>query len=151
MARIPKCLDFEIPGKPMGKQRPRMMRTGHAYTPKETINYENLVRMCFREKYPEHIPIDGKVALDVDAYFPIADSWTKKKKKQALDDEISPHKPDWDNIGKIVSDALNEIAYKDDAQIYYASVQKHYSDRPRVEVRIYYSIEDPLHLDELPF
>ena len=31
-------------------------------------------------------------------------------------DEISPtKKPDWDNIGKIVSDALNKFAYKDDS------------------------------------
>lgn len=144
-------MSFEVPGKPFGKQRPRMMRTGHAYTPKETINYENLVRMCFKEKYPMHIPIEGTVGMRVDAYFPVAESWSKKKKKQALDGETHPHKPDWDNIGKIISDALNEIAYKDDSQIADAHVTKRYSERPRVEVRLYYFADDDLHLEELPF
>jgi Holliday junction resolvase RusA-like endonuclease len=50
--------------------------------------------------------------------------------------EIFPGKPDWDNVGKIISDALNEVAYKDDSQIYQCTVAKMYSDRPRVFVQI---------------
>ncbi len=50
---------------------------------------------------------------------------------------IRPTKrPDWDNIGKIVSDALNELAYHDDSYIVDARVRKWYSDTPRVEVEI---------------
>ena len=45
-------------------------------------------------------------------------------------------KPDWDNIGKIVADALNKIAYYDDAQIVDSQTRKFYSDRPRVEILI---------------
>jgi Holliday junction resolvase RusA-like endonuclease len=150
-----ELLEFTVPGKPFGKQRPRIMRTGHAYTPKETINYENLVRMCFMEKYPDHIPTDGIVSLVVHAYFPTAESWSKKKTKQALAGEIVPRKPDWDNIGKIISDALNEIAYKDDAQICDAQVTKRYSQKPRVDVEVYYTVDseinDDLDIDALPF
>ena len=51
--------------------------------------------------------------------------------------DIRPVKrPDWDNIGKIITDALNEVAYHDDAQIVEAIVEKYYSDNPRVEVTI---------------
>ena len=49
--------------------------------------------------------------------------------------EIRPTvKPDWDNIGKIISDALNGIAYKDDAQVVSCTVEKRYSNTPCVEV-----------------
>lgn len=45
-------------------------------------------------------------------------------------------KPDFDNIGKIVCDSLNNIAYHDDAQIVDAQVRKFFSDDPRVVVTI---------------
>lgn len=46
-------------------------------------------------------------------------------------------KPDWDNVGKIVSDALNGIAYRDDSQIVDARVVKRYSDNPMVKVSVW--------------
>lgn len=37
-----------IPGEPKGKARPRMStKTGAAYTPKKTIEYENWVKECY--------------------------------------------------------------------------------------------------------
>ena len=45
-------------------------------------------------------------------------------------------KPDWDNIGKVVSDSLNQIAYRDDAQIVDSQVRKFYSRLPRIEIII---------------
>ena len=51
--------------------------------------------------------------------------------------DIRPTKtPDYDNIGKIISDALNGVAYRDDAQIVEANISKYYSNLPRVEVMI---------------
>lgn len=129
-------LRFDIPGKPGAKQRPRHTKSGHTYTPDQTVNYENLVKMCFREKYPDFVPLDGPIIMQVTANFPIPESWSKKKKMMALRHDIYPGKPDWDNIGKIVSDALNGIAYKDDSQVMYCCVAKYYSSRPEVGVLI---------------
>ena len=54
-----------------------------------------------------------------------------------IDRLIRPtRKPDFDNIGKVICDALNGIAYRDDAQIVDALVRKFYSDIPRVIVEI---------------
>ena len=128
--------DFWIPGKPFGKQRPRVTRTGQAYTPKETVSYENLVRTSFVQAYPNYSLIEGPVILMVSAAFPIPESWPKKKKEAARNLEIFPGKPDIDNIMKIIQDALNQIAYKDDSQIYDATVRKYYSDTPCVHVLI---------------
>ena len=40
---------FIIPGEPKGKGRPRFnTRTGRAFTPGDTINYENLVKLQYQ-------------------------------------------------------------------------------------------------------
>ena len=45
-------------------------------------------------------------------------------------------KPDCDNIAKIVLDALNQIAYKDDSQVIELSVRKQYASEAKVSVHI---------------
>lgn len=45
-------------------------------------------------------------------------------------------KPDTDNVLKVIADSLNQIAYKDDAQVVDASVRKFYSRNPRTVVCI---------------
>lgn len=49
---------FTVHGEPKGKGRPRFTKTGHAVTPKDTVIYENLVRMeylnqCGETKFPD--------------------------------------------------------------------------------------------------
>ena len=84
-----------------------------------------------------HKQFQGPLKLTITAYFPIPSSASKKKKELMLAGIIRPTiKPDWDNIGKIVTDALNHLAYDDDKQIVEAIVRKLYSDEPRVEIEI---------------
>ena len=132
-----KTYEIEIDESITGKQRPRMnIYTGKAYTPTKTKNYEYLVKQIFINKYPNFTPIEGRVAMTIIAYFEIPKS-TSKKKAEMICDEISPtKKPDWDNIGKIVSDALNKFAYKDDSQITDVRIFKKYSTIPKVIVKI---------------
>ena len=130
---------FQIPGEPKGKGRPRLGRSGHAFTPHETANYENLVKLCFREEYPDHRPLDPNVSVKVDiiARYQIPKSASKKKKNDMLMEFVVPtKKPDCDNIAKIVCDALNGIVYHDDSQICELTVKKRYSEKPRVAVRM---------------
>ena len=47
---------FTVPGEPIGKGRPKFSPfNGHAvaYTPKKTVNYENLVKVMFTEQIGE--------------------------------------------------------------------------------------------------
>lgn len=131
-----KTVQFDIPGPVKGKARPRMTRSGVAYTPKDTVQYENLVRMCYKEQSGEYL--EGALSVIIAAYFEIPKSTPKYKRQQMIDGKIRyTKKPDWDNIGKIVCDSLNGVAYRDDSQITVASVFRLYTDgAPHVKVVI---------------
>lgn len=126
-----------IPGPPLGKQRPRVLKTGKTYTPKETVNYETLVKELYATVYKMEKPKDGPLELQIQAYFAIPKSTSKVKRALMKSGKIRPtKKPDVDNIVKIVADALNGIAYKDDSQIVSCKLEKYYSEIPRVQVQI---------------
>lgn len=128
-------VEFEIPGKPFAKQRPRMTRSGHTYTPKETIEYENLVKAC----YPgEQFPDNAQLYVTITAWFEIPKSVSKKRYLSMVNlDEKPTRTPDCDNIAKSVCDALNHIAYRDDSMVVSLTVKKYYGANPRVEVLIF--------------
>lgn len=128
-----------IPGKPKGKERPRYSRkSGRMYTPSTTLQYEALIKVLYRKKYgpqmfPKGVPLDIRIKSFIQV--PESDSLSTRAKK--LSGEIRPTiKPDWDNIGKVVADALNKVAYHDDAQIVDSQTRKFYSENPRVEILI---------------
>ena len=50
--RIWKKAKFTVYGEPKGKGRPRFnTKTGHAITPKDTVSYENLVKLEWQTAY----------------------------------------------------------------------------------------------------
>jgi Holliday junction resolvase RusA-like endonuclease len=132
-------IEFVIYGKPQGKQRPRMGK-GHAYTPRETVGYEKLVKQSYLTQCgTRRIPEGRAIKMEIIAYFEIPRSFTKTKKKLCEDGSQYPvKKPDFDNIAKIISDGLNGLAYKDDSAIVYGKIKKRYtSEKERVEVRLW--------------
>ena len=130
--------EFEVPGEVVGKARPRMNTyTGHAYTPTKTKNYEFTARSWFVLKYPRFEILEGRIKVKIIAYFDIPKSTSKKKEAEMLLDNISPtKKPDIDNITKIVLDAMNKFAFKDDTQVTKLEVEKKYSEKPRLYIKI---------------
>ena len=126
-----------IPGKPLGKQRPRVLKTGIAYTPKETVNYETFVKMLYLEEYANEKPFTGPVSMLISAFYQIPKSASKKHKEAMARHDIPPTtRPDIDNIAKIIMDALAGVAYEDDKQITSCSINKLYSDEPKVIVNV---------------
>lgn len=118
---------INIPGKVVGKQRPKFSRQGNfvkTYTPEKTVNYENWVKMCWMNSGQEKM--QGNIIAVIVARFMIPQSFSKKKRNE-LNEKPCPKKPDCDNIAKSILDALNGIAYDDDAQIVDLSVSKVYS------------------------
>lgn len=132
---------FTIPGEPKGKGRPKFSRQGNfvrTYTPEVTASYENLVRLEYQRQCGIFIGKDIPLTMDIRAYFGIPKSASKVKREAMLSGDIRPtKKPDMDNIVKIIADSLNSFTYHDDSQIVSCTVEKYYSDRPRVDVYIY--------------
>ena len=121
--------EFEVIGDIKGKARPRMNTlTGTTYTPTNTKEYEELIKQYFKVKYPRYVPMENRVKVLIKAYFKIPKNTSKKNEELMLNGNISPtKKPDIDNITKIVLDALNKMAFKDDNQITKIEVEKNYS------------------------
>lgn len=141
---------FVVYGEPKGKGRPRVAARkfkdgsgeeksfSKAYTPKDTVSYENLIRVEYTSQCGEFIfPPDAMLDCRIIAYYGIPKSVSKKKRAMMLEGKIRPtKKPDFDNIAKIVCDSLNTIAYKDDSQVTDGQVRKFYSEKPRIVVKI---------------
>lgn len=128
-------IKFTVPGITVGKARPRVTRHG-TYTPKKTKDYEQLVQICCRNKYKDK-PLEGPIRIDIYFYVLIPKNTSKVRTKAKIEGSILPTKrPDFDNMTKSITDALNGLAYKDDNQIVEAHIYKYFSDNPRAEVEI---------------
>lgn len=133
---------FIVDGEVQGKARPRFSRMGgyvKTYTPKKTIDYEQRIKACYLAEVPFQPMIWGNkepLEIVVNAYFEIPKSASKKAKERMLLKEYPTKKPDADNILKVVADALNGVAYGDDAQIVIATVYKIWSESPKLEITI---------------
>lgn len=133
-------IKFSVLGEPQGKGRPRFNRLPNGFvstnTPEQTVLYENLIvteyrRQCGKARFGDK----DCIYMRIIAYYAIPASTSQKKRREMESGLIRPtKKPDVDNLTKVVCDALNKIAYRDDAQVVDAQVSKYYSDQPRIEV-----------------
>lgn len=130
--------EFEVVGDIKGKERPRINTyTCQAYTPTNTKDYENLIKQYFKIKYPKYVPLENRVCVKITACFKVPKSTTKKDRCAIEEGLLSPtKKPDIDNIVKIVLDALNKMAFKDDNQITKLEVEKVYGQEEKIVVKI---------------
>lgn len=104
---------FTVYGEPKGKGRPRFnTKTGHAITPKDTVSYENLVKLEWQTAYgTESFPKEAMLDMRIKAYYRIPKSASKKKRAAMLAGEIRPtKKPDMDNVVKIIADKESKAA-----------------------------------------
>ena len=130
-----------VPGKPISKLRARTVRnkyTGQimSFTPKETVNYANLIKQIYMNKY-EQFKLEGAIRQTINAYYLIPKSTSKKKRELMAEGRLRPTKrPDYDNIEKTFSDALESIAFDNDNQIVSSRCDKWYSENPRVEIKL---------------
>lgn len=130
--------EFEVIGDIKGKARPRVNTyTNRAYTPTNTKDYEMLIKQYFKIKYPKYVPLENRVSVKILAQFKIPKNTSKKNTENMLNGNISPtKKPDIDNIVKIILDALNTMAFKDDNQITKLEVEKIYGEQEKILVKV---------------
>lgn len=122
-------IKFTVYGKVQGKARPRFTRQGRAYTPTNTVDYEEQIKQAYIAAGGTLISDTAPISICITACF-------KKTKTNKMD--FPTLKPDADNIAKIVCDGLNGVAYKDDKQITCLTVKKVWAEDgiERVEIEV---------------
>lgn len=130
-------IEFTVPGVPVAKARARVTKTGHAYTPAKTKDYEVLVAMSCKTAMAEkrQVTLTGPVRLSVTAYMPIPRSLPVKR-QAAMQGRSHVFRPDASNVLKSIEDGINGIAYADDKQIAELYARKVYGREPAVLVRV---------------
>lgn len=129
-------VEFIVPGPPVAWQRARLAGKQH-FTDPRVASFKRVVGTLANAAKAGRPPFSGPVALHIVAVFEVPKSWPKCRREDALAGLVVPTgKPDWDNVGKGVSDALNGIVYADDAQVVDGRVVKRYGANPCVLVEV---------------
>lgn len=124
-------LVFTIPGEPVAKGRPRIGKNRHtgrpvAITPEKTLRFESAVRhaawLAMREA--RRGLLEGPVEVEVEAYWPCSANGPKGDRPT-----WKSTRPDADNVGKAVCDAMNATVYRDDGQVVALTVKKYRRER----------------------
>ena len=103
---------FDVPFV-KGKERPRFSRSGkHVYTPSKTIKAEREIRKAFLAAGGVKAPKGVEVTVHITTIRPLPKSRPKR-----IESEPDIYRPDADNLSKAVLDALNGVAWDDDAQV----------------------------------
>lgn len=121
-------IHFIIPGRPVGKGRPRFTRNGHCWTPDKTVAYERDIKLSYWSTYGHRkYEADKALAVEIILYYPRPKNMAKYKRLMAQKGVLRPTvKPDVDNVIKAILDALNGVAFDDDRQIVQIECEKWY-------------------------
>lgn len=121
--------EFSVPFV-RGKGRARVARaTKHMYTPSATVEAMERMQVAWRTVAGDaYAPTGRPVRVDITCSRPLPKSRPRK-----VDSEPDIVKPDVDNVAKLVLDALNGLAWKDDAQVMSLRVRKTHRTRDAEE------------------
>lgn len=117
-------IKFIIPGDVVPWARAGGGKTVAKFTPARQRNYMGMIRAEAHEQM-KHFPgpLTGPLQLKIVAVYLWPKAVTKARLASA-DGAWKTTKPDSDNITKIVKDALNTIAFIDDAQVSFSCCWK---------------------------
>lgn len=112
-------LTFTVPGIPRPWKRASQARNGRKYTDPSMAAHQTKIQWCARQAGLKAFLPGSTYRLEVVCFVP--------------DRKVR----DWDNLGKNVADALNKLAYRDDAAIWDGRVIKRLDpENPRTEVTL---------------
>lgn len=140
---------LRVDGPPTGKGRPRFdgrarakrdgtLQRGRTFTPQATIDAEERIRRAWALAGRPRLP-DEPLSLALEIVVERPDShWRRDGTLGAVGQRSSwpTTKPDLDNVLKLVADALNEHAYRDDAYIVEARAVRRWANAGEGEYTI---------------
>lgn len=137
-------VEISIKTDAIGKGRPKFALVGGhavAYTPKKTKEQEEFIRHEFiKHAGTDHADYEGTVRIFIDVGYQISKSKSKKEQEFMRKNYWNvKKKPDLDNVIKLILDALNGVAFKDDSQIISIDATKSWMDDPITFIRLTYN------------
>lgn len=142
------AIKIVIPGEPMPKQSARFRIIENkkkgtkfisSYQKNSVVKEEERLKKLIVSQLPTgHVPFDGPVGVRCVFVFPPLKSWSNKKLKELKAGAVilKDTKPDNDNLFKVVGDALEGTAIKNDSRISIQTLKKIYGLEPRTEITI---------------
>ena len=135
-------IELRVAGRAQTKQRQRVdPRTKRAYTPPSNIINENDVRAVWREAGEPRIENDSAIGIALKIVVLRPQGHFKKNGELSSEGLRHPvprnKKPDLDNALKLVMDALNSRAYKDDVQVARAYLERVWGEWPETIIKIW--------------
>jgi Holliday junction resolvase RusA-like endonuclease len=118
---------FIVPGPAVAWQR-AAKGGGHSFTHPYTRTYQREVRQAAEDAGAGFLMLDGPLYMALTVY--------RSRPAKPAHERCDTRKPDLDNLVKTIADALNGLAYKDDAQICELRAFKLHGEPERVEVEI---------------
>lgn len=135
---------LSIPGEPTGwsratpvpGQRPDGTLFVRMLTTEQARKAMRVIRETFRARYPRHRPWTGPVMLNFTVVFETPRSFNRALRDAAARGDLyATKKPDKDNIEKLICDALNGLAFVDDAQVQGGGI-KRYGSPARIDISL---------------
>lgn len=120
---------FIVPGLPCPWSRAGGGKSVARFTPSRQRNYMQAIRLLAQAAMRGAKPLQWAVSLKVIATY----HWPRRWKNPP---SWKTSRPDIDNLQKIVMDALNGVAWVDDAQVCYVTAWKEYGDVPGLRVTV---------------
>lgn len=126
--------EFVVPGRAVPERKrqvpPRGSFHGSRVDTPEAKDYKALVKLAAAQAMNGKPPETGAVRLDIRVARARPASWPKRR-------QCPTTKPDVENQVKIIADALNGIAYVDDAQICVLMAEKYLSGDGAEQVAVW--------------
>jgi Holliday junction resolvase RusA-like endonuclease len=128
-----------IEGQPQGKGRPKF-GGGRAWTPKATKLAEGEVVRQWEEAGKPRLPDGCGLRIEIMLYVVRPGGHYKQNGELSAEGHRFPTpyatKPDVDNALKLVMDALNKKAYRDDVRIVSSVVDRLWADWPATKIKL---------------
>lgn len=126
---------FTVPGHTVPWARMGGGKTVVPFIPAKQRSFMGVIKLFCQRALRGRRPLEGPLEVSIQAIYLRPKSHTRAR-REAPGAQWKGSKPDADNISKIVKDALNTIAWRDDGQIASLHVWKMYGDTPRLTVKI---------------
>lgn len=130
-ALIPAAVKFTVYGNSIPMARARVFVDKHtgkirSANPKNCTDWKHSIAMQALEYRPGKL-LDFPLRLTATFYL-------LRPKSKPKSEEYPATKPDFDNLVKAITDALEGVIYTNDSRIVEAHICKRYGDPPRVEI-----------------